>query len=165
MKITIITIALAGMSQIVCAQTADQHIVGSLGGSFSNSNLQVDYTAGEAITQTLSTANYIVTQGFQQPFDGLAALHEIEASGMLSIYPNPASSEVHVLLNNVNTLEGQTEIEILHMNGALALREIVTVSNATDQIRIGLEDLKAGQYLLRIVNDADFIEPITFTKL
>ena len=49
------------------AQTISRSVIPCQGGNYTGSNLQVSYTVGEPCTQTLSAANLMLTQGFQQP--------------------------------------------------------------------------------------------------
>ena len=43
-----------------------RQVIGSTGGSASGTNITLSSTVGEAVTQTLFSANTILTQGFQQ---------------------------------------------------------------------------------------------------
>lgn len=63
---------IAGYSQNVYPQ-----VIATSGNSFSNSQNKVDWTLGETITETLSTSNNILTQGFQQPSYFLASTPDI----------------------------------------------------------------------------------------
>jgi hypothetical protein len=53
--------------QALNAQTISRSVIAAQGGHYADSALQVSYTVGEPITQTLSAVNLMLTQGFQQP--------------------------------------------------------------------------------------------------
>jgi hypothetical protein len=50
------------------AQTLSPQVIASAGGYQSNATHSLSFTIGEPNTQTLTSANNILTQGFQQPY-------------------------------------------------------------------------------------------------
>ena len=50
------------------AQTLKPQVIASAGGYQSNATASLSFTIGEPNTQTLTSANYRLTQGFQQPY-------------------------------------------------------------------------------------------------
>ncbi len=45
----------------------DHMVIGSIGASSTTQNIQLSYTLGEPVTQTLSSESFFFTQGFHQP--------------------------------------------------------------------------------------------------
>jgi uncharacterized protein (TIGR02145 family) len=52
------------------AQRISRDAIVSAGGSYSDNNIEVNYSIGQVFTATLSSSTNIITQGFQQPNDG-----------------------------------------------------------------------------------------------
>jgi hypothetical protein len=52
---------------IITAQSVSPEVVSTAGGYFENANASLSWTLGEPATETYSTGNIILTQGFQQP--------------------------------------------------------------------------------------------------
>jgi len=56
------------LSTLNCfAQTLERQVISSSGGEYSNINLNLNFTVGEAVTETFGNTSLILTQGFQQP--------------------------------------------------------------------------------------------------
>ncbi len=64
-KLLISIMALAFIS----SQANAQQVIASAGGYFQNENLSLSFTLGEPVIETLQSAELILTQGFQQPYN------------------------------------------------------------------------------------------------
>jgi len=64
------TLLLFALSVYGFAQSLTHDAIVSAGGSYSDNNIEVNYSIGQVFTATLSNSNNIITQGFQQPNDG-----------------------------------------------------------------------------------------------
>lgn len=163
MKKVLVLIA-AGFSFGLSAQTADQHVIGSLGGSFVNANIDVNYTAGEAVIQTQSTAQVIVTQGFHQPdLDGLGGLSEATLEGSVHLYPNPTNAVLNVQLDEVAQGSGDSELMIYDLNGQQVYQETV-YSIGSGFVQLNVEALPPGHYQLRIISANGVVSRAKFVK-
>lgn len=164
MKKLLIIIA-AGFSFGLQAQTADQYVIGSLGGSFTNANIDVNFTAGEAVIQTLSSAQVIITQGFHQPemADSTNSLNEINTKGTIALYPNPTNAILNVRLEDFGQLAGEAELEIYNLNGQRVYSEtIYSIGNGS--IQLNVQGLESGHYQLRIRTTDGFVSRTRFVK-
>lgn len=107
----IIALAIAAMF----APTHAQQVIASGGGTFENQNLSLSFTIGEPVTETFAGTDFILTQGFQQPYSFyLRQILNIPAgwSGV-STYLDPLSKSVDGLFSPaVNDL-----IILASMNG------------------------------------------------
>ena len=72
----------------------------------------------------------------------------IEESTNQLLYPNPASEFVYLRFNS--TIEGASDIQIFNTGGQLVRRYPVNITRGNNQIRIPVNDLRPGVYLLRI---------------
>ncbi len=53
---------------IICnGQSIERSVVGSSGDYFEGTNISLSWTLGEIATETYTSGNTIITQGFQQP--------------------------------------------------------------------------------------------------
>ena len=50
----------------LCAQSIERSVIAALGASAEAGNVQLEYTAGEAVVLTLSSEETTLTQGFHQ---------------------------------------------------------------------------------------------------
>lgn len=75
---------------------SERSVVASCGSSVASGNLHIEYTMGELSVQTLSGADLVLCQGFQQSEGigtGIPANPETES---ISVYPNPVSNRLTV---------------------------------------------------------------------
>lgn len=83
------------------AQSIERQVIASLGGSYSGSDLQADFTVGESVTATLAEGSFILTQGFQQPLkEGISGIERHEVTVDYRLYPNPATGSITLELNS-----------------------------------------------------------------
>ena len=68
MKTTILSIVFFVTTILCHAQTIDRQVIASSGDYFEGTNSSISWTVGEIATETLTDGNYILTQGFHQPF-------------------------------------------------------------------------------------------------
>ena len=76
-----------------------QEVVSSAGDSYSNSSLQADFTIGEVVIESISTADIVFTQGFQQPMLSTVLAIDKEVYN-IEIYPNPVKQFLRIELSN-----------------------------------------------------------------
>jgi hypothetical protein len=94
--------------------TNAQEIVTTSGGSMSNNAVQINWTIGEIITETISNSNNTLTSGFNQPvLEIISSIKTIHENIKLSIYPNPSKQYINI------KYEGQLPINarIFSING------------------------------------------------
>lgn len=82
----------------------NNNLIGSAGKNFQSSNVILDFSVGEALTNYYSAPTILITQGFQQPYskkvynsitnnNNLIGLNELNERH-LSVFPNPFSSTI-----------------------------------------------------------------------
>ncbi len=102
---------------LVFGQVTSPSLISSSGDSYSNSNVNMDFSVGEVVIETHQN-NEVLTQGFHQEIlsvhTGVSELN-VGTKG----YPNPTTSELIVELeSNVNG-----EILIYDINGKLMMTD------------------------------------------
>jgi len=110
-----------------------RQVIGSTGGSASGTNITLSSTVGEAVTQTLFSANTILTQGFQQTLkvnDSIVDLEVINESC-------PGAGNGSIYVNNVLGCPGPYTVVIK------------SVDDTTTQL--GQDTLTTGDYQVVII--------------
>ena len=125
----------------VLGQVTSPSLISSSGDSYSNSNLNMDFSIGEVVIETHQN-NEILTQGFHQ---GVLNIQTgvLELDFVTKVYPNPTTNIVIVELEK--DISG--EILIYDINGKLM------ISDKLDNERIKQFDFSKfsqGNYLLHI---------------
>ena len=95
-----------------------------------------------------------------------AAIPEDESIADLkaSLYPNPASSQVQVSLDN--NYQGKLQVAVYSMNGERALAPLSFEKKTNKwQTTVNIQSLKAGMYNLEIVMGKDSRKTLRFIKL
>ena len=108
---------LLSFPMLVFGQVTSPSLISSSGDSYSNSNVNMDFSVGEVVIETHQN-NEVLTQGFHQEIlsvhTGVSELN-VGTKG----YPNPTTSELIVELeSNVNG-----EILIYDINGKLMMTD------------------------------------------
>ncbi len=120
-------------------QSIERSVIGSSGGSFSNSNLNVQWTIGETVVSTLSAGSILLTQGFHQYNSNSSSIVSILHSN-IEVYPNPTENLLHFKMNN--SIE-MAEITMTDINGKTVKTELW---NTMDSHTIDISNLAPGVY-------------------
>lgn len=129
---------------VVKAQTLHLETIAAGGDYFEQPNGSVSFTMGEGSTETYTAGGNALTQGFQQSNFNITAIDENEANRInISVYPNPASESVNIVINN--NLQGFS-YELYDMNGKKTEAEKV-IGNS---VELDFMQYANGIYTLRI---------------
>ncbi len=99
-----------------------------------------------SVNLTINGVWYYTSSGvpaFTLNFDHVIGVNSQEIQAGVSIYPNPASTEIHV-----DHADGAT-IEVYNLMG----QNIMTVENANKFNTVNVEALAAGTYVVKVVNN------------
>lgn len=133
-----------------------QELVSSAGDHFEANGLQLDFSIGEAVTETFESG-VTLTQGFHQTLLTITSVSEVPHLDWQA-GPNPV---VDVL--NVQFAHGQSSagfMELLNMQGQVVFSEpFGTVYN----LQLDLSRLAPGVYVMRATNNQQ--QPISQTLL
>ena len=154
-KIILVFFALV-MNYVSFSQYIYPQVIATAGNSFSNSQNIVDWTLGETITETLSTSNNILTQGFQQPSYFLSSTPDI-VTFEIEVFPNPASDILFIHTTTDKTLH----YSLTDLNGKQLKQQTFTTTTSLD-----LNDLARTVYLLHIIdNESRIIKTYRIVKI
>ncbi len=96
MKTKILTIVFFATIILCHSQTIDRDVVASSGDYFEGPNSSISWTLGEIATETLTDGNFILTQGFQQPYG--IVIHGIDLDVLVYLEGPYNSSNMNTLL-------------------------------------------------------------------
>lgn len=139
----------------VQAQSVSPAVLASSGGEGSSGQNTLQWTMGELSITTLSQGDRILTQGFHQP-NVLITSSEDEVEIGLSIYPNPAHSQI--VLDYQGTEE--FEFDLLSIQGASAARGALNIG----QTQVDVQDLPSGHYILTIIKGNEIVQSFKIEK-
>lgn len=120
--------------------TTAQEIVATQGDSYSNTNMQIDFTIGEIIINTESDGVNTLTQGFHQTNWNFVGLEDHAPGYEATIFPNPTSDILNI---RTSTFENVT-YTLYDAQGKLILQGRLT--QVQTPIRVG--QLATGKYSL-----------------
>ncbi len=143
-KLLIIILALTasfGFSQTTLVKSS----ISSGGGSTTQGNTYLVYTMGETFVQEANQGSTHLSEGFIGP--DLAAILGIEDYTQLEgvrVFPNPVKNFLSIELPEYN----KYEIHLFDMTG----KELINTSVDNDQMQYDLSQLRAGIYLLSVID-------------
>jgi hypothetical protein len=129
---------------VLLGQSIVRKVIATAGTSVKVGNIQVDYTVGEPVINTLSAGSFVLTQGFQQGDPVISATHGLPENVSLKISPNPTSGEVLVELAGpeidcyagIFTIFGQPVSDLEHQ----------FIGAGKQQTRFNLSRMPSGAY-------------------
>jgi len=135
------------MASTCLSQSIDKNTFASSGESYSTNTHRLDFTIGEAVIQTYTSANNIITSGFHQPILTVEVINGISNLQIdVSIYPNPTSSFINLNLGDNESLDGFI-IGLFDFQGRQLQRLEL---NNTNSHKINLAQYREGIYILTI---------------
>jgi hypothetical protein len=157
MKYLISLLLLAGTAPLVRAQHLTPEVLTTAGESYAASNLYLDWTLGELMTETYA-GTIVLTQGFHQP--GLDQTTSIRPPavrlGSIKVYPNPTSGSLTIDREG----SGAWQAAVLDLQGRLLMQQ--RLPTATSQL--DLSHLPAGMYLLRLSDGGQGMRSVRIEK-
>lgn len=130
------------------AQQVTPTVVCSGGETFTAGGLSLDFTIGEIMTESLPASGKLLTQGFLQGPDKNTGIEEnlIDEKDVV-VYPNPAGNLIYILNNNRETNPVSANIEDLQG------RNVLHMDCTTNPVRLNLENLTPGFYMVSVLLD------------
>lgn len=142
MKYLIIILVLFLAGSVVSAQ----QVVSSNGDSKSAAGVEVSWTLGEPVIETLIGSSNTLTQGFHQTKLAITAVSEILFPGLeIKVYPNPTPDVITIQFSEY--LEGSM-YWLYDLRGKLLENKLI---GSTDT-EISMKKFASGQYILKLTN-------------
>lgn len=145
------------------SQTLVNSKISSQGGVSSSEGINIEWTLGENLIETVSISSQIFTQGFLQPFTNSFNRNEFQTKyDQIRIFPNPVYSTLNVLFQEKNLVP--ITFELYDTSG----RQInsLNVSDSISEASINVLGLSSGIYTLKISNvNGEFVKIFRVVKL
>lgn len=124
------------------------------GGSYAeNSNGSLSWSIGEPVIMTVEGSANHITQGFHQSDIRVSGIEDIAGTD-ISVYPNPTSGLVNIVVNNT------VYLQVYDAQGRLMKEAQLTGSfNELD-----LSDVNRGVYILHFRSEGNIINTIRIIK-
>ena len=123
---------------------SSQEVVSSAGETQTISGIEISWTIGEPVIETISSGSTVLTQGFHQSKLTVTAIDDVLISDFeLKVYPNPTSEFVIIFANNP---EDKSSYSLFDLNGKLLENKIIS----TSETRVNLKNYASGTYLLKL---------------
>lgn len=149
-----------GITTVAISQSASPELVSSSGDSFSNTSYQLDWSIGESLTATHNAGTYVITQGFQQSSYEITAIDDLSGSGVVTVYPNPATDFITVDIGDPAGFENPQGLVLTDMNGKVLLLEKIVGSKQ----QLDFSTYPAGIYFLTVKQENQVIKSFKIIK-
>jgi hypothetical protein len=132
------------------SQSISSSVVATAGGYSTAGGLSLSWTLGELATETLTSTNLILTQGFQQGYYEITSIDDPLSKLIdLKVFPNPAIDYINILIEDVDVKN--VKIELYNLEGKLIYNEQWENSGSAHQLQ--LNNFSSSQYILRIIDE------------
>jgi hypothetical protein len=122
-KLILLFACLAGISYAF-AQSVKPEVVTAAGDYFTSTNNSMSWTLGECITETYSTKNNTLTQGFQQSSYTITSVTELSFNGVtIKAYPNPTTDFITISVETSEDTKMNCSIELFDLQGKLLINK------------------------------------------
>jgi len=126
--------------------TAERQVIAAAGGYSvdTHSGLNLSWTLGETITETIYGNTLVLTQGFQQPDTlNIVGVREVPLEELgLKVFPNPAAFEVNIQIAKPEMMP--LWLRVFNLNGRMAFTRLITQEIST----LDVSSLASGSYYL-----------------
>lgn len=130
-------------------QSISSSVVASGGGSAEAGGISLSWTIGELAIETFTSADLILTQGFQQGYYEITSVNDPLAESInLEIYPNPATDFINIEIKN--TEAKSIRIELYSIDGKLITNE--QWINSGTPYKFQINQYSANQYILKVID-------------
>jgi hypothetical protein len=147
-------VACACTAGIANAQSSlSSYAIGNGGGYWETLNYSLQYNIGETDVNTDASSGNVLTEGFEQSQVNITGISSVEENNNITIYPNPASTEVIIDLSN-----SRQKFDAAYFTDALGRRLNLPVMYSSTGVTCNISSLSNGIYLLNlIVKDSNSI--------
>jgi hypothetical protein len=116
-----------------------------------------------------STLGVVYYRIVQYDYDGqnetfIPVYHDCSESGnQLIAYPNPASSNINILIQAEENMDG-AQLEIEDLFGRVMIKMPLSVESGSNSIQLDIESLSSGVYFVRLTNTQPNLQTFKFIK-
>lgn len=133
-------------SSISIAQSVSPEVLATAGAHFAIPSIQISWTLGEPITETLTNSSGTLTQGFQQSNIAVVGISDYDFSYSVQAFPNPTIDVVRIELSE-NVSEGS--LSIVDPTGKTIFVKDITES----EFMLDFAPYTQGTYFLNLMDE------------
>ena len=152
MKNLYIAIMLIALAFSANAQYKTHSLLSTAGDYFETETITMSWSLGEIVTETFTSSNFTLTQGFQQSKLTIIGIDEskTEQTNGIIIYPNPSNGIVNLVIDNaiMNSNSLPNRYLIYDIQGKLLLNEPLLESKTV----IDLQLFMGSIFYLKVLN-------------
>ncbi len=124
-----------------------QEVISSAGASQTASEIEVSWTLGELVIETISSGSNTLTQGFQQSKLTVTAVPGVQyAEIALKVFPNPTHDFITIQFEEL--VDGSA-YSLFDVTGKVIERKLITATRTV----IHLKNCASGLYILKLTKD------------
>lgn len=138
------------MSSISFAQSITPEVTAAAGAHFAIPSIQMSWTLGETVTESITDGTTHFTQGFQQSNISLVGISDFDFTYTVNAFPNPTIDVVRIQLSE-NSAEGK--LNIIGPTGKILLERAITESD----FLLDFATYAQGTYFLNLMNQSGTI--------
>lgn len=153
-KLLLLTGIVAG--GICFGQTTSPEITTSSGDHFTGSNAQLSWTIGEPLSETYSSGNNQLTQGFHQTKLSVVGIDENQTKYKINVFPNPTSDLINI---DVTSNDEYLQVQLFDING-----KVLFSKSFKENAALKMSAFSAGTYFLKISHDNQLINSFNIQK-
>ncbi|GEM_PF-2127014 len=141
-----LSLSLLVPSRGLFAQTLERDVIASTGTEVAIGNYTYEETMGDLVVVSGTSGSFVFTQGFNQAYEIIDGMEEVNGGLDLTLFPNPTRGQV--VLSWSRDPRGTVDLEIHDVLGAL-----VFTDRALKQwpYVLDLSGLAAGSYYVRVL--------------
>lgn len=145
-KLILIIACLAGIGYAF-AQSVKPEVIASAGDYFTSTNNTMSWTLGECITETYTSANNKLTQGFQQSTYTITAVTQLALNGIsVKAFPNPTTDYINILVETTGGYQINCSVELFDIKGKLLMNK-----KLNDKLmKLDMSQFANGAYFLKV---------------
>ena len=152
---TITAILFAGF---VFGQSVSPELISSSGDYYNNGTNSLSWSIGESMTETYTTGNTKLTQGFQQNFDTSTIIENLTDDRQINVFPNPTTDNINIEFSEINE---KTIIQLFDIAGKVLLTQ--NVCNRTEQL--DLSKFSNSTLIMKITENGKLLKSIKIQKI
>jgi len=148
MKKSLLFSFIVGLSISCFSQYQVHQLISSNGGFYESTDFSISWSVGEIVTETLSSSNHIITQGFHQSFIEPVGIDDksTEYDSYIMIFPNPAYSFLKIRITTKDNESYPSHYQLYNSSG-----QRITLSEITiPETIIDVQSYMSGIYFLKL---------------
>ena len=151
MKRMILFLAMLTTCACVMGQTLSPVVIATAGNYSGGESLSLSWTMGETAVTTLENGDFLLTQGFQQPWKLATGIAVPQAAWENRVWPNPVTTRVHIEFNMEKA--GMYILTLTDLTGRRTVIATTRMIFPGEQITLDMSRCTPGMYLLRITTE------------